>query len=325
MRTILTGIQPTGGGSPHLGNYFGAINNIKKYNNDNVFVMIADVHATTVDFSPTVLKNSCKIAYASLVASGVDPSVIFKQSMVPEQLELNSYLMNFATVGEMSRMTQYKDKSVKNCGFGILSYPILMAADIIAYNTTHVPAGKDQHQHVQLAQELVRKLNNKIGYELINTPSIIMEEGSKIMDLQCPEKKMSKSSENQNGVIYLIDDFDTNVKKIKKAVTDSKPYIEGSFEEQSTGVKNIIQLISLFSNSKHEDIFNGLLGFRYSNLKELLICEVEKHLQPISLKMKEILKDENTMNNNMLNSSHRARYNASETVKAIKHNLGFGI
>lgn len=323
MKTILTGIQPTGNGSPHLGNYFGAIKNINKYKNYNTFVMIADVHATTVDYIPSQLKQSCKITYAALVASGISPDIIFKQSSVPEQMELNSYIMNFATVGEMTRMTQYKDKSEKFNGFGLLSYPILMAADIIAYNSTHIPAGKDQHQHVQLTQELVRKLNNKFGYDLLNIPSIIIEDGCKIMDLQYPNKKMSKSSDNQNGIIYLIDDLDINIKKIKKAVTDSKPYIEGSLEEQSDGVKNLIQLISLFSNISNENIFNSVVNLRYSSLKEMLIEEVKNKLSPISINMKEILKDENSINNNLLKSSNRSRHYASETVNCIKHNLGF--
>lgn len=330
MATIITGIQPTGNGSPHLGNYFGAIKNIKKYINNSenkVYVMIADVHATTVPYNPKTLKEASKLTFASLVACGIPKENIFKQSMVPEQMELNSYLMNFATVGSMERMTQYKDKSNdnKSIGFGLLSYPILMAADIIAYNATHIPAGKDQHQHVQLTQELVRKLNNVFGYQILNEPSIIMEKGCKIMDLQYPEKKMSKSAANQNGVLYLSDDIEINIKKIKKAVTDSKPYIDGDFLEQSIGVKNIIELISLFSGKESIEVFNSLIGLRYSNLKELLIHEFKTNLETISTDINQIVSNEKYIKDSLIATSLKSRKEADYTLQLIKHNLGFGV
>lgn len=330
MERIVTGIQPTGGGSPHLGNYFGAIAQIPELlENNEGYVMIADVHSTTVDFSPEELRKSSYITYASLVASGVPPHMIFKQSMVPEHFEMSTYLSHFATVGIMERMTQYKDKSQKSktndsIGFGLLNYPILMAADILSYNATIIPAGKDQVQHVQLAQELAKKVNNKFDYNFFNIPRIVTTSGNKIMDLQYPEKKMSKSSENKNGVIYIMDELDTAVKKFKRSVTDSNPFITGNFEEQSDGVKNLVTILSLFKNSNINETFETLQGERYSKLKSELIDMFECKIIPIQNTIKDIISNTSVIDKNLIISSERSREVASSVVKLMKHNMGLG-
>ena len=332
MKRIVTGIQPTGTGSLHMGNYFGAIKPlIEIINGTDAFVMVADTHATTVDFCPSKLREASLNTAATLYACGVDKSLVFKQSCVPQHYELATYLSHLSTIGPLERMTQFKDKSQKSqnnnsIGFGLLSYPVLMAADIIAYNATHVTVGKDQHQHLQLTCDLVNKLNNKIGYDAINIPKMILSSNnSKIMDILNPDKKMSKSAENQNGVLYISDGIDIASKKIKKSVTDSKPYFEGSFDEQTNGVKNLVRMLSDFTNISLEDICIDMEGKRYSELKNMLIEQFDLNIVPIQKNIDYMLSNKDDLIKNLIEGNERACSHATSTVSFIRNKLGLGL
>ena len=289
--------------------------------------MVADVHATTVDFEPSELKKSSLLTAASLIAAGVPDDIIFKQSCVPQHYELAIYLSHLASVGQMERMTQYKDKSEeKGVGFGLLSYPILMAADILSYNATTVPAGIDQHQHVQLAADLARKLNNKIGEDYLNIPKPKFTKNPKIMDILNPDKKMSKSSANQNGVLYLTDTIDIAVNKIKRATTDSKPYFTDGFDDQSDAIKNLIVIISELMEITTDDVCIQLQGKRYSDLKNMLISAYSEHIIPIKEQIDYMMNNNQSYINECIDAgSERAEKTSNSNVKIIRNKLGLGL
>lgn len=331
MSIIVTGIQPTGTGSPHLGNYFGAIKPAAQIiEGKTAFVMVADVHATTVDFNPKELYESSMVTYSALVASGISSEVVFKQSMVPEHFELSTLLSHFASVGVMERMTQFKDKSSKSkdndsIGFGLLTYPILMAADILAYNADFIPVGSDQDQHVQLTVQLARKVNHKLGFDFFTIPKVIHSDGVKIKDILHPDKKMSKSAENQNGVIYLSDTMDEVLKKMRRAVTDSEPYLLEDKDKLSPGVVNLITILSLMDNSNFDDTHKELIGKRYSELKNRIVESFGKNILPIQIKMNDVLSNKEKIKEDMIISAERSRVKSRATVELLRNKLGLGV
>lgn len=332
MERIVTGIQPTGTGSPHLGNYLGAIKQITQIiDGSEPFVMVADAHATTTNFSPKDLKEASLVTAAALIASGVPGQYVFKQSCIPAHFELSTYLSHLATIGPMERMTQFKDKSQKSSnrdaiGFGLLNYPILMAADILVYNATVVPVGKDQHQHLQLTVDLAKKLNRKVGEKVVNVPKMrLVSSGAKIQDLLYPEKKMSKSAENQNGILYLSDDRDTFTKKIKRCVTDTKPYFDGEYSEQSDGLKNIINIISCFTNKEYEEICLEFNGKRYSELKEYFIELYDVNISPIRDNMNALLSNRDELISIIKIGNERSRETSNKIMNNIRDKIGLGI
>ena len=249
MKRILTGLQPTG--EITLGNYIGAIRQVTKYQEEyDSYIFIADLHAITIPKEPEKLRNNIKKLLNIYLACGIDPkkNKIFIQSdneyhcNISWMLECNTYY------GELSRMTQFKDKSRKNQSFtsGLLTYPVLMAADILAYDVDYVPVGIDQKQHVELARDLADRFNKKYGDTFKLPEPLITKEGTKIMDLQDPTKKMSKSSESKKGVIYLLDDLDIIRKKIMSATTDSDNYIKFDVENKP-GISHLINIYASLS------------------------------------------------------------------------------
>ena len=270
MKRILTGLQPSG--ELTIGSLIGAIEQMKKYQDEyESFLFVADLHAITVPQDPKLLKERVKKNVALYLASGIDPkkNVIYIQSdnlyhaNLAWILECNTYM------GEASRMTQFKDKSskYKNIPVGLLTYPILMAADIILYDADYVPTGVDQKQHVELARDIAERFNNKYG-KTFNIPEpMIPENGAKIMDLQDPSKKMSKSSENNKGIIFMLDDEKTIRKKIMSAVTDSegKVYYD---PDNKPGISNLLSIYAAFKKISIEESETHFKDYNYGNLKK---------------------------------------------------------
>ena len=293
-KRVLTGLQPTG--VITLGNYIGAIRQMAEVSDstDN-YIFIADLHAITVNQDPITLRNNIKSLVALYLACGIDPekNTIYIQSDTPYipcirwMLECNSYY------GELSRMTQFKEKSKKSENFtaGLLTYPVLMAADIIAMDTDYVPVGIDQKQHVELARDIAIRYNKKYGETFKIPEPLIREEGTKIMDLQNPDKKMSKSSESEKGVIRLLDDVKSARKKIMSATTDSEMKI--IFDPANKpGISNLINIYCSLTNKKISEVEFEFKNSNYGEFKTKVADEVVNLLTNIQIKYNEILNSE---------------------------------
>lgn len=291
MKRILTGLQPTG--VITLGNYIGAIKQMIKNQDDyESYIFIADLHAITMPIDREVLKNNIRSLVALYLACGIDPdkNVIFIQSEnewhanISWLLECNTYF------GELSRMTQFKDKSKKNTNFsaGLFTYPVLMASDILAYDIDYVPVGIDQKQHVEITRDIAIRFNKKYG-EVFKIPDVmISDSGTKIMDLVNPLKKMSKSSDNPKGVIKLLDDLDVIRKKIMGATTDSEKSIRYDMENKP-GISNLIDIYSTLTDLSVEDIENKFKDCNYGEFKKAVSDVVVREVSKIQERYKEIL------------------------------------
>lgn len=281
-KRMLTGLQPTG--VITLGNYVGAIKQMVKYQDEyDSYLFVADMHAITIPQDPKELSKNIRSLIALYLACGIDPqkNIIYIQSEniyhanISWMLECNTYY------GELSRMTQFKDKSKKNINFtsGLLTYPVLMAADILAYDADIVPTGIDQKQHVELARDIALRFNKKYGETFKLPEPFIKSEVTKIMDLQDPTKKMSKSSSNQKGVIRLLDDLNDIRKKIMSAVTDSESKVYYD-QNNKPGISNLMNIYSCFSNLSLEEIEekyeNANYGVFKKDLADLVINEISK-------------------------------------------------
>ena len=290
MKKILTGLQPTG--VITLGNYIGAIKQmVKNQDNYESYIFIADLHAITMPIDSLVLKNNIRSLVALYLACGIDPdkNVIFIQSEnewhanISWLLECNTYF------GELSRMTQFKDKSKKNVNFsaGLFTYPVLMASDILAYDVDYVPVGIDQKQHVEIARDIAIRFNKKYG-EVFKVPDVmISDNGTKIMDLVNPLKKMSKSSDNPKGVIKLLDDLEVIRKKIMGATTDSEKVIKYDMENKP-GISNLINIYSALTDLSIKDVEEKFKDCNYGEFKTAVsevvireISEIQKRYQNI--------------------------------------------
>lgn len=290
-KRALTGLQPTG--VITLGNYIGAIKQMVDYQDDyESYIFIADMHAITVNQNPEELRNNIKSLVALYIACGLDPekNIIYIQSENPYVANISWMLECNTYYGELSRMTQFKDKSKKNANFtsGLLTYPVLMAADILSMNADYVPVGIDQKQHVELARDIAIRFNNKYG-EFFKVPEpIIRKSGTKIMDLQTPDKKMSKSSENQKGVIRLLDDLNIVRKKIMSATTDSEMLVKFD-PENKPGISNLINIYSSLTNKSIEKIENEFKDSNYGNFKTKVADVVVETISNIQNKYNDII------------------------------------
>ncbi len=293
-KRALTGLQPTG--VITLGNYIGAIKQMVDYQDEyESYIFIADMHAITVNQDPVELRNNIKSLVALYIACGLDPekNIIYIQSENPYVANISWMLECNTYYGELSRMTQFKDKSKKNANFtsGLLTYPVLMAADILSMNADYVPVGIDQKQHVELARDIAIRFNNKYG-EFFKVPEpIIRKSGTKIMDLQTPDKKMSKSSENQKGVIRLLDDLNVVRKKIMSATTDSEMLVKFD-PENKPGISNLINIYSSLTNKSIEEIENEFKDSNYGNFKTKVADVVVDTIYNIQNKYNEIINSE---------------------------------
>ena len=324
-KRALTGLQPTG--VITLGNYIGAIKQMVDYQDEyESYIFIADMHAITVNQDPVELRNNIKSLVALYIACGLDPekNIIYIQSENPYVANISWMLECNTYYGELSRMTQFKDKSKKNANFtsGLLTYPVLMAADILSMNADYVPVGIDQKQHVELARDIAIRFNNKYG-EFFKVPEpIIRKSGTKIMDLQTPDKKMSKSSENQKGVIRLLDDLNVVRKKIMSATTDSEMLVKFD-PENKPGISNLINIYSSLTNKSIEEIENEFKYSNYGNFKNKVADVVVDTLSEIQNKYNNIINSKYL--DEILDKGIRKNRNISRRVyKNMKKVIGLG-
>ena len=294
MKRVLTGLQPTG--VITLGNYIGAIRQMAEVDDSTEnFIFIADMHAITVNQDPITLRNNIKSLVALYLACGIDPkkNTIYIQSDNPYIASISWMFECNTYYGELSRMTQFKDKSKKNANFtsGLLTYPVLMAADILAMDIDLVPVGIDQKQHVELARDIAIRFNNKYGETFKIPEPVIKEDGTKIADLQNPDKKMSKSSESDKGVIRLLDDLKTVRKKIMSATTDSEMNIKYD-PINKPGISNLINIYRSLTNKSISEVEEEFKDTNYGTFKTKVADVVVDLLADIQNKYNEILDSE---------------------------------
>lgn len=326
-RTVLSGIQPTN--QLHLGNYLGAIRNWTTMQEEyDCFFMMVDLHAITVPQEPSSLLESCYFGIASYLAAGLDPNkvTLFLQSHVPAHAELGWLLTTLSYMGELSRMTQYKDKSAKqgtNIGAGLFVYPCLMAADILLYQPHFVPVGEDQKQHIELTRNLAERFNNRYGKKIFTVPHpFIGEKGARIMDLQNPTNKMSKSAANPKGTLFLTDTDKQLSQKVKSAVTDSGSEIT-TYEAASSGLKNLLDLFSVMAGQSLEEVMGQFSGKTYGVLKVALAEEMVARLAPIREETLKLVADKSYLQGILKRGAERANEVAHKTLTTVYETIGF--
>ena len=331
-KKIFSGVQPTG--NLHLGNYLGAIKNFVDLNNDTqneCIFCVVDLHAITVSQNPKELRSNIYETVATFVASGINPqnSIIFNQSKVSAHSEAAWVLSCVARMGWLNRMTQFKEKAGKDkekASIGLYSYPVLMAADILLYDSTHVPVGEDQKQHLELCRDIAQKFNNDFkvkGFLKIPEP-LIKKEFSRIMSLKNGLKKMSKSEESDLSRINLTDDKDQIINKIKKAKTDTLPLPTKIEElEKRPEAKNLIGIYSSLTNKTFQKSIDEFAGKNFSEFKENLSEIVVNEINPISLKIKELLNNRDFLKKILQDGYEKANEIASKKVREIHKIVGF--
>ena len=331
-KKIFSGVQPTG--NLHLGNYLGAIKNFVELNNDKeneCIFCVVDLHAITVKQDPKELKKNIRETVATFIASGIDPnrSIIFNQSSVTAHSEGAWILSCVARMGWLNRMTQFKEKAGKDkekASIGLYSYPVLMAADILLYDSTHVPVGDDQKQHLELCRDIAQKFNNDFGIvDFLKVPEpLIQKEFSRIMSLKDGSKKMSKSDLSDLSRINLTDDKNQIINKIKKAKTDALPMpknlkeLDGRLEAQ-----NLLEIFASISNSTLENSIEKFAGKNFSKFKEELSELLVNNITPISDEIKKLLNDQSYLDSILLDGVEKANKIASKKIKNIKEIIGF--
>lgn len=324
-KRILSGIQPTG--TFTLGNYIGAIRNWAKLQDEfECLYFIADLHALTVRQTPADLRQHTREAAAMLLAAGCDPqqSLIFAQSHVPSHTQLNWVLCCNTQFGELTRMTQYKDKSAKhpdNVNAGLFTYPTLMASDILIYNADLVPVGQDQTQHLELARNIAQRFNNLYSPTFNLPEGYITKEGAKIMSLQEPTKKMSKSDTNVNSFILMTDTPDQILKKFKRAVTDSDGIVRADAAEKP-GVTNLMSIYSVFTGKDYAAIEREFEGKGYGDFKVAVAESVIDGLAPIQAEYSKILADKAYVDEVLKNGAAGASRLADRMVAKVYRKVG---
>ena len=331
-KKIFSGVQPTG--NLHLGNYLGAIKNFVELNNDNknecVFCVV-DLHAITVTQDPKQLRNNIRETVATFLASGIDPkkSIIFNQSKVSAHSELAWILSCIARMGWLNRMTQFKEKAGKDkekASIGLYSYPVLMAADILLYDATHVPVGDDQKQHLELCRDIAQKFNNDFsatGFLRVPEP-LIQKEFSRIMSLKDGMKKMSKSDPSDLSRINLTDEKEQISNKIKKAKTDALPMPSESDDlSKRPEAQNLLGIYSSLTNQTLKKSISEFDGKNFSEFKQKLSNTLVDKIEPISIEIKKLLNDKEYLDKILLEGSEKANKIASKKIKEIKELVGF--
>ena len=323
---ILSGIQPTSD-SFHIGNYLGAVRHwVRFQDTHDAFCFIADLHSITVDFDPKLIRSRTLASFAQLLASGLDPerSTVFVQSQVAEHAQLTWVLGCLTGFGEASRMTQFKDKAGKEgtdrATVGLFTYPVLQAADILIYRPELVPVGEDQRQHLELTRDLADRFNRKFGQTLVVPKPHIMKDDGKILDLQDPTSKMSKSS--PAGCIFLLDPLKTIEKKIKTAVTDSGNQIRFDPENQP-GVANLLSLQASISGQSIDDLVTGYDGKLYGALKSDVAAALVAFVEPYQQRTRELLDDPAELERLMAIGASKAESVAREVLADVYAAVGF--
>lgn len=325
-KTILSGSTVTG--DLTLGNYIGAINTWTQLQDEyDCLYFLADLHALTVHQDPEVLRNRTYSFFAQYLALGLDPkkNIIFAQSQVPQHTELSWILTCLTPMGYLNRMTQFKEKAekhVKNINAGLFTYPTLMAADILLYQANMVPVGEDQKQHLELCRDLVGYFENRYGKGVFTMPEpMIGKTGARIMSLQDPTKKMSKSDENDKNFVSIIDDAKKIEKKLKSAATDSGTEIKFDAENKP-GVSNLLTIYSVLSGKTIEQLENEYIGKMYGHLKVDLANLVIDKLAPVKAKYDDLMKNRDYLDQLLLEGAERAEVRAEATLKKVYETVG---
>ncbi len=324
-KRILSAIQPTN--TPTLGNYLGALVNwIKLQNEYDCAYCIADLHSITVRQDPQKLRKQITESYALLLAMGVDPqkSIAFIQGHNPAHAELSWVLSCYTQFGELSRMTQFKDKSEKhpeNINAGLFTYPVLMAADILLYQADLVPVGVDQKQHIELARNIAQRFNSVYGDTFTMPEPYITKTTAKIMSLQDPTKKMSKSDENPNACISILDDRDTIVRKFKRAVTDSEA--EVAYREGKDGINNLMSIYSAVTDKSYEEIEKEFAGKGYGDFKLAVGEATADMLAPMQAEFNKIISDKKYIEQCMKEGAEKAYKASRRTLQKVYKKVGF--
>lgn len=325
-KKFLSCIQPTG--IPTLGNYLGALKNWKSMgDNCDAAYAVADLHAITVRQDPKEFKKQIMQMYAILLALGLDTdnNIVFVQSHVPEHSQLAWILNCYTQFGEMSRMTQFKDKSLKhadNVNVGLFSYPVLMAADILLYKTDYVPVGADQKQHLEITRDIAERFNGIYGNVFTVPEPYIGKKGAKVMSLQDPSKKMSKSDTNTKSFISLLDKPETILKKMKSAVTDSDSCVRFD-EENKPGVSNLMSIYSCCTGLSYEQIEKEFESKGYGDFKTKVGEAVVEELRPLQEEFDRIMKDEKYIKERMSCGAQKASAVAHRTLEKVMKKIGY--
>ena len=322
---IFSGIQPTG--RKHLGNYIGAIvQYVAGQERGEGIYCIVDLHATTVAYDPASLRSDLYDLAAVLLAAGLDPErcIFFRQSDVLEHAELQWLLMGSTGYGELSRMTQFKDKSgvQEFVSAGIFSYPVLMAADILLYQTDEVPVGDDQRQHVELTRDVAQRFNSRFGETFVIPQGVIPKVGARIMDLQYPEKKMSTTGGTPQGLIYVTDEPDAIIKKFRSAVTDSGREIRHG--DDKPGISNLLEVLAVIRGTPIEQLEREFDGAGYGDFKLAVGEAVVEYLAPVRERYGALRADERGLEATLRIGAEKARAIAAETMRDVRTAMGVG-
>lgn len=324
-KTIFSGVQASG--FLTLGNYIGALKNWTKLQHDyNCFFSVVDLHSITVRQVPAELRKRAMEILMLYIASGIDPekNILFIQSHVPQHAELAWVLNCYTYMGELSRMTQFKEKSAKqneNINCGLFTYPSLMAADILLYQTELVPVGNDQKQHLELSRDIAIRFNGLYGDVFKIPEPYIGKIGARIMSLQEPLKKMSKSDENPNGYIAMLDDPDTIMRKIKRAVTDSDG--EVAYREGKDGINNLLGIYCAVTDKTMDEAVNEFEGKGYGDFKNAVGEAVVECLRPVQEKFSDLCKNKDYVENIYKTGAQKASYIATKTLRKVHKKIGF--
>jgi len=326
MKRVFSGVQPTG--NIHIGNYLGALKQfVELQDNHDCVYCIVDLHSITLPQDPKVLRENILDVAALYMAVGLDPkkSIVFVQSTVPGHTELAWILMCNSYTGELSRMTQFKQKSrdSESAPTGLFTYPILMAADILLYDTDVVPVGNDQKQHIEITRDLAERINNKYGKTFVVPDGRFLKEGARIMSLDDPTSKMSKSAENVHSRISLLDDANKIKKSIMRATTDSEGSIRFDMENKP-GISNLLNIYSAFSGMGVADIEKNYSGRGYGDFKKDLVEVTVEAILPIQQRYNEIRKSQDLIDV-LKDGAERANAISERTINRVKEKFGLGL
>jgi len=323
-KTILSGIKPTG--SLNLGGYLGAVKNWVALQEDyNCLYMLADLHALTIRIDPAVLRKNSMELFALYIACGIDPekNLLFFQSHVPQHAELSWILNCYTMFGELNRMTQFKDKSAKNAeniNAGLFTYPVLMAADILLYQSDLVPVGEDQRQHLELARDIATRFNGVYGDVFKLPEGYTPKVGARIMSLTNPTHKMSKSEEDENGTVNLLDNKDAIIRKFKRAVTDSETCVR--YAAGKDGINNLMSIYSAVTGKSFEEIEKEFDGKGYGDFKLTVGESVAECLAPVQQKYNDLISDKAQLEAIYKRGSEQAGYLAMKTLRKVYKKVG---
>ena len=324
-KILYSGMQATG--NLTIGNYLGALKNWNSLNEEyDCLFGVMDLHSLTVRQNPAEFRQRARSLYTLYVASGLDPekNCIYFQSHVSGHAELAWILDCFTYMGELNRMTQFKDKSAKhadNINAGLYTYPVLMAADILLYQSDVVPVGVDQKQHLEITRDIAGRFNSIYGDVFTIPEPYIGRQGAHVMSLQNPEKKMSKSDENPNASVYLLDDTDTIIRKFKRAVTDSDTQVRYAPEEKP-GISNLIEIYAAAENKTFEEVEKEFEGKGYGDFKLAVGEAVASMLKPMQEKYKELSKEKSYIDSRIKENDEKAQYMADKTLRKVQKKVG---